>query len=81
MERRIDDQFHQNISRELGGIASTLQSVHNEIVELKEQAKIANHRTSKLEQWRENVQGKVVVLTTIVSLIVTTVITIFVKNI
>lgn len=58
-----DNEFHNNISRELGGIQKSLQSQMATLEALVEQVKIANHRTAKaeariktLEDWKKMIQ-------------------------
>ena len=79
MERRKDDKFHLNLSRELGGINAKLENMHDTISSLVEQVKIANGRTRKLENWKSQVTGQMAILASFVSVVVT-VITILINK-
>lgn len=45
-----DEQFHNQVSRELGSINTTLVGFKESIDGLRDQVKIANGRTGKIEQ-------------------------------
>lgn len=61
-ERRHSDKFHQDISRELGGIHEQMKGLVEQMTNLVEEKKIANGRTAKLESkvlnletWQQNI--------------------------
>ena len=66
----MEEQFHSNINRELGGIQESLKSIHTEIKGLKEQVTIANGRTRKLEDWKLVVRTQTGLIAAIVSALV-----------
>lgn len=53
----MDEQFHNGVARELGGIHENLKNIYQQMKEVKEQMVIANGRTRKLED--ENLAMKV----------------------
>jgi len=62
-----DDQFHNQISRELGGIGAELRDIRSEITALKNQVTIANGRTRKLEDWKLSAETRVGLISALVS--------------
>ena len=62
-----DNQFHNAISRELGGINENLKNLHNEMIAITTQVTIANGRTRKLEDWRLKVKTQTAMISAIVS--------------
>ena len=69
-----DNQFHNQISRELGRIGESLNNIHFELTEVKQQITIANGRTRKLEDWRLKIDTRVGIISATVSTIVAAVV-------
>ena len=62
-----ESEFHNGISRELGGIQVTLDAMHEQLKGMKEQMTIANGRTRKLEDWKLVVKTQTGVIAALVS--------------
>lgn len=65
-----ENDFHLQISRELGGIQESLSSIHSEVKGVKEQMVISNGRTRKLEDWKLIVKTQTGVIAAVVSTVV-----------
>lgn len=62
-----DSQFHNQLSRELGGIAESLRDIRDEMAQVKIQVTIANGRTRKLEDWQLQINTRVGLISALVS--------------
>jgi len=58
MNRREDDQFHLDISRELGGINEKLIALVNSVNGVKEHLKTQNGRIGKLETFKTQIKAQ-----------------------
>ena len=63
----MSEDFHNGISRELGGIHAQLTSISEEMRGMKEQMTIANGRTRKLEDENLRMKTKVGVISGLIS--------------
>jgi signal transduction histidine kinase len=78
-----DIKFHNEISRELGGINQNLVGIKEEIAGLRQHVKFQNSRVRKLEDWSLETKTKIgiiaLVVASAVSFIVTVIFAVFNK--
>ena len=62
-----NNKFHNEISRELGGVNTNLEGINRQLTELTVQIKVQNSRVRKLEDWKLIVKTQTALIATLVS--------------
>lgn len=81
MEKRHDDQFHLEISRELGTISARLKNIEKDTSKINEHLAVLNGRVGKNENKLTQLKTQVGFIATIASIIVSAVVAVIIKHI